>query len=81
AEAQPEADSLALDGLDRFAARKAVVALMEERGLLRAVEPNTHAVPHGDRSGVVIEPYLTDQWYVNVKPLAERALQAVRDGR
>jgi valyl-tRNA synthetase len=81
AEAQPEADALALDGLDRFAARKAVVALMEERGLLRAVEPNTHAVPHGDRSGVVIEPYLTDQWYVNVKPLAERALQAVRDGK
>ncbi len=79
--AAPEAAALALDGLDRFEARKAVVALMEERGLLRAVEPNTHAVPHGDRSGVVIEPYLTDQWYVNVKPLAERALQAVRDGK
>ncbi|TFZ58563.1 valine--tRNA ligase [Methylorubrum sp. Q1] len=77
--AEPEDAALALDGLDRFAARKAVVALMEERGLLRLVEPNTHAVPHGDRSGVVIEPYLTDQWYVNVKPLAERALQAVRD--
>ncbi|MCJ2031086.1 valine--tRNA ligase [Methylobacterium sp. J-043] len=79
--AEPEDGALALDGLDRFAARKAVVALMEERGLLRLVEPNTHAVPHGDRSGVVIEPYLTDQWYVNVKPLAERALQAVRDGQ
>ncbi|AMB48033.1 valine--tRNA ligase [Methylobacterium sp. AMS5] len=79
--AEPEDAALALDGLDRFAARKAVVALMEERGLLRLVEPNTHAVPHGDRSGVVIEPYLTDQWYVNVKPLAERALQAVRDGQ
>ena len=79
--AAPEAAALALDGLDRFEARKAVVALMEERGLLRAVEPNIHAVPHGDRSGVVIEPYLTDQWYVNVKPLAERALQAVRDGK
>ncbi|MFF8800006.1 MULTISPECIES: valine--tRNA ligase [unclassified Methylobacterium] len=79
--AEPEETALALDGLDRFEARKAVVALMEERGLLRAVEPNTHAVPHGDRSGVVIEPYLTDQWYVNVKPLAERALQAVRDGQ
>ncbi|MGN7125756.1 valine--tRNA ligase [Methylorubrum thiocyanatum] len=77
----PEEAALALDGLDRFEARKAVVALMEERGLLRLVEPNTHAVPHGDRSGVVIEPYLTDQWYVNVKPLAERALQAVRDGK
>ena len=79
--AEPEAAALALDGLDRFEARKAVVALMEERGRLRLVEPNTHAVPHGDRSGVVIEPYLTDQWYVNVKPLAERALQAVRDGK
>ncbi|PXW50448.1 valine--tRNA ligase [Methylobacterium sp. B4] len=77
--AEPEDAALALDGLDRFEARKRVVELMEERGLLRAVEPNTHAVPHGDRSGVVIEPYLTDQWYVNVKPLAERALQAVRD--
>jgi len=79
--AEPEDAALALDGLDRFEARKRVVALMEERGLLRLVEPNTHAVPHGDRSGVVIEPYLTDQWYVNVKPLAERALQAVRDGQ
>ncbi|MEH3119912.1 MAG: valine--tRNA ligase [Methylorubrum populi] len=79
--AEPEAEALALDGLDRFEARKRVVALMEARGLLRRVEPNTHAVPHGDRSGVVIEPYLTDQWYVNVKPLAERALQAVRDGQ
>ena len=79
--AEPEPEALALDGLDRFAARKQVVALMEARGRLRAVEPNTHAVPHGDRSGVVIEPYLTDQWYVNVKPLAERALQAVRDGQ
>ncbi|UYW26097.1 valine--tRNA ligase [Methylorubrum extorquens] len=79
--AEPEDAALALDGLDRFEARKHVVSLMEERGLLRLVEPNTHAVPHGDRSGVVIEPYLTDQWYVNVKPLAERALQAVRDGQ
>ncbi|WP_043355241.1 valine--tRNA ligase [Methylobacterium sp. B1] len=77
----PEPEALALHGLDRAQARKAVVALMEARGLLRATEANTHAVPHGDRSGVVIEPYLTDQWYVNVKPLAERALQAVRDGQ
>ncbi|KQT17725.1 valine--tRNA ligase [Methylobacterium sp. Leaf399] len=78
--ASPEPETLALHGLDREAARARVVALMEERGRLRLTEPNTHAVPHGDRSGVVIEPYLTDQWYVNVKPLAERALQAVRDG-
>ncbi|MGV7029875.1 valine--tRNA ligase [Methylobacterium symbioticum] len=81
ADAQPEPETLALHGLDRFEARKRVVALMEERGRLRQIEPNTHAVPHGDRSNVVIEPYLTDQWYVNVKPLAERALQAVRDGQ
>ncbi|KQT50571.1 valine--tRNA ligase [Methylobacterium sp. Leaf456] len=79
--AAPEDAAMALDGLEREKARKQVVALMEERGRLRAIEPNTHAVPHGDRSGVVIEPYLTDQWYVNVKPLAERALQAVRDGQ
>jgi valyl-tRNA synthetase len=72
---------MALHGLDRAEARKRVLALIEERGLLVEVQPNVHAVPHGDRSGVVIEPYLTDQWYVNVKPLAERALQAVRDGR
>jgi valyl-tRNA synthetase len=77
----PEPEVLALHGLDRAQARKEVVALMEVRERLRTIEPNTHAVPHGDRSGVVIEPYLTDQWYVNVKPLAERALQAVRDGQ
>lgn len=79
--AAPEAETLALHGLDRFAARKAVVGLMAERGLLRKVEPNTHTVPHGDRSDVVIEPWLTDQWYVDVKPLANRALKAVKDGR
>ncbi|WP_457104834.1 valine--tRNA ligase [Methylobacterium sp. P5_C11] len=77
----PEPEALALHGLDRAQARKEVVALMEARGRLRATEPNTHAVPHGDRSGAVIEPFLTDQWYVNVKPLAERALQAVRNGQ
>ncbi|MBX9933099.1 MAG: valine--tRNA ligase [Methylobacterium sp.] len=79
--ASPDPEALALHGLTREEARKRVVALMEERGRLSLIEPNTHAVPHGDRSGVVIEPYLTDQWYVNVKPLAERALQAVRDGQ
>ena len=72
---------LALDGLDRFEARKRIVALLEERELLVQVEPHTHVVPHGDRSNAVIEPYLTDQWYVNVKPLAERALDAVRRGK
>jgi valyl-tRNA synthetase len=79
--ASPESETLALDGLDRFAARKAVVGLMAARGLLRKVEPNTHTVPHGDRSDVVIEPWLTDQWYVDVHPLAQRALAAVKDGK
>lgn len=72
---------MALDGLDRFEARKRIVAMLEEREILVEIEPNTHAVPHGDRSNVVIEPYLTDQWYVNVKPLADRALDAVRKGK
>ncbi|HEX2556527.1 MAG TPA: valine--tRNA ligase [Microvirga sp.] len=72
---------LALHGFDRADARKRIVAMLEERGDLVHIEPHTHMVPHGDRSGVVIEPYLTDQWYVNVKPLAERALAAVRDGK
>ena len=72
---------MTLDGLDRADARKRIVSMLEESGELVAVEPHTHAVPHGDRSGVVIEPYLTDQWYVDVKPLAERALAAVRAGK
>lgn len=72
---------LALHGFDRFTARKRVVELMETRGFLQKIEANQHTVPHGDRSGVPIEPWLTDQWYVDVKPLAERALQAVRDGK
>jgi len=68
-------------GLDRFAARKKVVAEFEALGLLRGVEPVRHAVPHGDRSGAVVEPYLTDQWYVDAKVLAEPAIAAVEDGR
>jgi valyl-tRNA synthetase len=71
---------LALHGLDRAEARKRIVALLDEKEFLVQIEPHTHTVPHGDRSGVVIEPYLTDQWYVNVKPLAERALASVRRG-
>jgi valyl-tRNA synthetase len=69
-----------LDGMDRFAARKLIVSRLEEFGFLDKIEPNTHMVPHGDRSGVVIEPYLTDQWYVDAKTLAEPAIAAVRNG-
>ncbi|NIX77739.1 valine--tRNA ligase [Microvirga terricola] len=71
---------MALDGLDRTEARKRIVAMLEEREILVQVEPHVHVVPHGDRSNVVIEPYLTDQWYLNVKPLAERALGVVKKG-
>ena len=72
---------LALDGVGRFEARQRIVLMLEEREILVQIEPHAHTVPHGDRSNVVIEPYLTDQWYVNVKPLAERALGAVRKGQ
>ncbi len=70
-----------LDGQDRFAARKAIVAELERLGLLEAVEPHTHQVPHGDRSGVPIEPLLTTQWYCNAAELAKPAIAAVEGGR
>lgn len=69
------------EGLDRFAARKRLVETLEEQGYLEKIEDHTHAVPHGDRGGVPIEPYLTDQWYVNAAELAKPAMAAVRDGR
>jgi valyl-tRNA synthetase len=67
-------------GLDRFAARKKVVEAFEALGLLREIEKTRHTVPHGDRSGVVVEPYLTDQWYVNAEVLAKPAIKAIEDG-
>ncbi|MBO9710425.1 MAG: valine--tRNA ligase [Caulobacter sp.] len=67
-------------GMDRFAARKAIVARAEEEGWLKEIEKTRHMVPHGDRSGVVIEPYLTDQWYVDAYTLAQPALKAVESG-
>jgi valyl-tRNA synthetase len=67
-------------GLDRFAARKKVVEEFEALGLLREIEKTRHTVPHGDRSGVVVEPYLTDQWYVNAEELAKDAIRAVEEG-
>jgi valyl-tRNA synthetase len=69
-----------LNNVDRFAARKQIVARLEDFGFLERIEPNTHMVPHGDRSGVVIEPYLTDQWYVDAKAMAQPAIAAVRSG-
>ena len=71
----------AVDGQDRFVARLRIVEMMALAGLLAKIEPHAHMVPHGDRSNAVIEPWLTDQWYVDAKTLAEPALAAVRDGR
>jgi valyl-tRNA synthetase len=70
-----------LDCVERLEARKRVVSMMEERGLLDCVVPHLHMVPHGDRGGVPIEPYLTDQWYVNAAELAKPAIASVREGR
>ncbi|NJC32750.1 valyl-tRNA synthetase [Sphingomonas jejuensis] len=77
------ADGLVPDtliGLDRFEARKAVVAQLEAEGTLERVEDRVIQTPYGDRSGVVIEPWLTDQWYVDAKTLAGPAIEAVRSG-
>jgi valyl-tRNA synthetase len=78
-------------GLDRFEARKAIVARLKEEGFLvphvdkdggeHDAEPRTIQTPYGDRSGVVIEPWLTDQWYVDAKTLAQPAIEAVRSGK
>lgn len=67
-------------GMERFAARKAIVAEFEELGLLEEIKDHDLTVPYGDRGGVVIEPMLTDQWYVRTAPLAETATKAVEDG-
>jgi valyl-tRNA synthetase len=77
----PEEIPAGLRGLDRFEARRQVVALLEAEGLVERIEPHTLPVPRGDRSGAVLEPWLTDQWYVRVAPLAAPAIAAVEDGR
>ncbi len=72
---------LAYRGLDRFDARKRIVADLEEQELLEKIDDHTHMVPFGDRSDVVIEPWLTDQWYVDAKTLAKPAIEAVESGK
>ena len=67
-------------GLDRFEARKAVLEDLEALGLLEKIDDHTLAVPRGERTGVVVEPFLSDQWFVDIKPLAEPAIKAVEDG-
>jgi valyl-tRNA synthetase len=68
-------------GLDRFVARERVLADLEARGLLERIEEHTSMLPRGERSGAVVEPMLTDQWYVRTKPLAAPAIEAVEQGR
>ena len=68
-------------GMERFIARQRIVEDFAKAGLLAKIEPTSHTVPHGDRSHVVIEPWLTDQWYVNAAELAKPALAAVRSGK
>ncbi len=70
-----------LDGMERFAARKAIVAELERLELVDKIEPHTHQVPHGDRGGVPIEPLLTTQWYCNAGELAKPAIAAVETGK
>jgi valyl-tRNA synthetase len=68
-------------GLDRYEARKRIVAELEALGLLEKIEDRVMTIPYGDRSGVVIEPWLTDQWYVDAATLAKPAIEAVEQGR
>jgi valyl-tRNA synthetase len=66
--------------LDRFEARKAIVDDLEKQNLIEKIDPHTLMVPRGDRTNSIIEPYMTDQWFVKVKPLAEPAIDAVKNG-
>jgi valyl-tRNA synthetase len=72
--------TLGMQGMDRFEARKVIVAKLEEKGLLDKIEPHVNQVPHGDRSDVVIEPFLTEQWYVNAAEMAKPCIAAVEQG-
>jgi valyl-tRNA synthetase len=80
-EIDPGEELADLDGLDRYEARELIVTLAGEQGWLDGIDAETHMVPHGDRSKVAIEPFLTDQWFVDAARLAVPALAAVREGR
>ena len=67
-------------GLDRFEARKVIVSDLDKQNLIEKIDPHTLMVPRGDRTNSIIEPYMTDQWFVKVKPLAEPAINAVKNG-
>ncbi len=76
-----ESVPIAYQGLERFAARKKIVKDLEDLGLVEKIEAHTLKVPRGDRSGVIIEPYLTDQWFMSMKPLAKPAIEAIFEGQ
>ena len=78
---QPDEDVLDLHGVDRYEARRRIIELAKDQGWLDGEDNDRHVVPHGDRSKVVIEPHLTDQWFVDAKEMVEPALEAVRSGR
>ncbi len=80
AESDDLAATLAMHGMDRFAARDAVIERMQAAGLVDKIEEHVHQVPHGDRGNVPIEPYLTAQWYVDAETLAQPAIEAVEKG-
>ena len=73
-------ETLDMHEMDRFIARKRIVERMEVKGLLDKIEPTTHAVPRAERGDAIIEPWLTDQWYVNAEALAKRAIDVVESG-
>ena len=68
-------------GLDRFAAREKILADLDALGLIERIEPQKLTVPRGDRSNAILEPLLTDQWFVDIKPLAAPAIRAVEEGQ
>ena len=78
---EPTVDAIALDGLDRYVARERIVQLASQQGWLDNTVDDRHTVPHGDRSKVAIEPFLTDQWFVDAKKMVEPAIEAVAAGR
>lgn len=78
---QPTEDAMLLDGLDRYEARERIVQLATKQGWLDKTIDDRHTVPHGDRSKAAIEPFLTDQWFVDAKKMVEPAIEAVADGR
>jgi valyl-tRNA synthetase len=79
--AEPEIALMMLNGADRDHARRTIINILESRGLIERIEPISHVVPRGDRSGEVIEPYLTNQWYVDAKTLARPAMAAVHEDK